>query len=57
MTGKEADAKRNWVDPDEPPEWPGEVWDRAQFSLGGKVVCPAGGTLARKYSSLSGSMP
>ena len=48
MTGKEADTKRNWVDPDEPPEWPEEVWDRAQFSVGGKVVRPADGTLTRR---------
>jgi uncharacterized protein (DUF4415 family) len=36
------------VDPDDAPEWPDEVWDRAQLSIGGKVVRPATGTLTRR---------
>jgi uncharacterized protein (DUF4415 family) len=37
-----------WVDPDEPSEWPDEAWDRAQLSIGGKVVRPASGTLTKR---------
>ena len=40
--------KPSWVDPDDPLEWPDEVWDRAQFSVGGKVVRPAEGTLTKR---------
>ena len=34
-------------DPDTPPEWPDEVWDRAQISIGDKVIREATGTLTK----------
>jgi uncharacterized protein (DUF4415 family) len=48
MTEKERNTKDNWIDPDDAPEWPDEVWDRAQISVGGKVVREASGTFARR---------
>ena len=48
MSAKKSDTKTSWVDPDEPPEWADEVWERAQFSVGGEVVRPAEGTLTRR---------
>jgi uncharacterized protein (DUF4415 family) len=48
MSAKKNDTKSSWVDPDEPPEWPDEVWERAQFSVGGEVVRAAEGTLSRR---------
>lgn len=44
-------SKRNsddsW-DPDTAPEIPDEAWDRAQISIGGKVVRKAQGTLTKR---------
>ena len=34
-------------DPDTAPEIPDDAWDRAQISIGGKVIRPATGTLTR----------
>lgn len=48
MTERERDTKGGWIDPDDAPEWPDEVWDRAQISVGGKVVREATGTLTRR---------
>ena len=51
MTVKERNTKAKWVDPDDAPdlsEFPEEVWDRAQISVGGKVVQRATGTLTRR---------
>ena len=36
-----------FVDPDEAPEWTQDQIDRAEFSIGGKVIRPAQGTLTR----------
>ena len=47
MTERERDSKGNWIDPDDAPEWPDEVWDRAQFAIGGKVIRKATGTLTK----------
>jgi uncharacterized protein (DUF4415 family) len=44
-------------DEDEPVEWPDEVWDRAQISIGGKVVRPATGTLTRRGRPPVGDEP
>lgn len=57
MNENERDTKENWVDPDEAPEWPDEVWERAQFSVGGKVVRPATGTLTRRGRPPVGDAP
>jgi uncharacterized protein (DUF4415 family) len=48
MTAKEGNTKPDWVDPDDAPEWPDEVWDRAEFAIGGRIVRPATGTLTRR---------
>lgn len=37
----------SWVDPDDAPEWTEDQFARAQFSIGGKVIRPANGTLTR----------
>jgi uncharacterized protein (DUF4415 family) len=37
----------NWVDPDDSPEWLDEHFERAQFSVGGKVIRKATGTWTR----------
>lgn len=46
MTEKSASLPPEWDDPDLP-EWPDEVWDRAEFAIGGKVIRPATGTLTK----------
>jgi uncharacterized protein (DUF4415 family) len=38
------------VDPDEAPEWPDEVWDRAEFAIGDKVIRPATGSFTRAFT-------
>ena len=57
MTERERDTKGNWIDPDDAPEWPDEVWDRAQISVGGKVIRPATGTLTRRGRPPVGDAP
>lgn len=37
-------------DPDDAPEWPDEVWDRAEFAIGDKVIRPATGTFTRAWT-------
>jgi uncharacterized protein (DUF4415 family) len=37
-------------DPDDAPEWPDEVWDRAEFAIGDKVIRPATGTFTRAFT-------
>ena len=46
MTARKKDLDDSW-DPDTPPEWPDEVWDRAQISIGDKVIREATGTLTK----------
>lgn len=46
MSARKTDSDDSW-DPDTAPEWPDEAWDRAQISVGGRVVRPATGTLTR----------
>lgn len=48
MTERSGNSSKDWVDPDDAPEWADNVWDRAQFSKGGKVVRPATGTLTKR---------
>lgn len=57
MTAKRKDTKHNWIDPDDAPEWPDEVWDRAQISVGGKVIREATGTLTRRGRPPIGDAP
>jgi hypothetical protein len=44
-------------DEDEPIEWPDEVWERAQISVGGKVVREATGTFTRRGRPPVGDEP
>lgn len=46
MTKSKRNMDDSW-DLDTPPEWPDEVWDRAEFAIGGKVIRPATGTLTK----------
>jgi uncharacterized protein (DUF4415 family) len=57
MTAKERDTKRSLSEEDEPVEWPNDVWDRAQISVGGKVIRPATGTLTRRGRPPVGDAP
>jgi hypothetical protein len=57
MTGKERNTKLSLGEEDEPVEWPDEVWDRAQISIGGKVIREATGTLARRGRPPVGEAP
>jgi uncharacterized protein (DUF4415 family) len=47
MSGNANDTSSDWVDPDDAPEWTDEVFDRAAFYRGGKLVRPATGTLTK----------
>src|SRR2546423_1167290 len=47
MSGKRKDTRRAWRDPDDAPELTEEILDRAEISIGGKVIRPATGTLTR----------
>ena len=47
MTESKRSLDDSW-DRDTPPEWPDEVWSRAQIAIGGKVIRPATGTLTRR---------
>ena len=44
-------------DSDTPPEWSDEVWERAQISVGGKVVREATGTLTKAGRPPIGDAP
>lgn len=57
MTERESDTKGNWIGPDDAPEWLDEVFDRAQISVGGKVIRPATGTLTRRGRPPVGNAP
>lgn len=46
MSENAKDLPPEWDDPDLP-EWSEEVWDRAEITVGGKVVRHATGTLTR----------
>ena len=46
MTGENAGSAREWVDPDDAPEWTDEMCERAEVRIGGQVIRPAMGTLA-----------
>lgn len=44
MNGNNANSPKDWDD-DDLPEWTDDQFDRARFSIGGKVVRKADGTL------------
>lgn len=45
MTKSSAATRPEWVDPDDAPEWTDEMFDVAQFNIGGKVIRSATGYL------------
>ena len=47
----------SWTDPDDAPELTPEIAERAQISIGGKVVRPATGTLTRRGRPPVGDEP
>ena len=57
MSEKERDMKGAWIDPDDGPEWTDEMFDRAQISVGGKVIREATGTLTRRGRPPVGEAP
>ena len=56
MSANKRNTDDSW-DPDTAPEWPDEVWDRAQISIGGKVIRPATGTLTKAGRPPVGDKP
>lgn len=56
MSANKRDMDDSW-DPDTPPEWPDEVWDRAQIAVGGKIVRKATGTLTKRGRPPVGDAP
>ena len=57
MTARKRSSKPEWIDPDDAPEWPDEVWDRAQIAIGGKVIREATGTLTKRGRPPVGDEP
>lgn len=56
MTERNKDTKPSWDD-DEIVEWSDEVFDRAQISIGGKVIREATGTLTKRGRPPVGDEP
>ena len=47
MTGNKGNSGGSWTDQDDAPEWTDEMFERAEFSIGDRVVRPAKGTLTK----------
>ena len=56
MTENKESSDDSW-DPDTAPEWPDEVWDRAQISINGVVIREATGTLTKAGRPPIGDAP
>lgn len=56
MSASKRNTDDSW-DPDTAPEIPDDAWDRAQISVGGKVVREATGTLTRRGRPPVGDEP
>lgn len=56
MSAKKKNTDDSW-DPDTAPEIPDDAWDRAQISIGGKVIREATGTLTKRGRPPIGSQP
>ncbi len=41
MTENKHSTDSGWVDPDDAPEWTDEMFEVAEFAIGGKVIRPA----------------
>src|SRR5882757_7014714 len=48
MSARKKSSKPDWIDPDDAPEWTDEMFDRAQISIGGKIIREATGTLTKR---------
>lgn len=57
MTEKERDTKLSLSEDDEPVEWTDEMFDRAEISVGGKIIREATGTLTRRGRPPMGDAP
>jgi len=57
MIEKEGNTKLALSEEDEPIEWTDEMFDRAQISIGGKVIREATGTLTRRGRPPEGDAP
>ena len=57
MNAKKRDTEAGWIDPDDAPEWTDEMFDRAQISVGGKVIREATGTLTKRGRPPIGDEP
>ena len=57
MRGNKQSLKGAWVDPDDAPELTDEILERAQFSIGGKVIREATGTLTKRGRPPVGDEP
>ncbi len=47
MTGTKEDSGDAWIDPDDAPEWTDDQFERAEFSIGNRIIRPANGTLTK----------
>lgn len=56
MSASRKSTDDSW-DPDTAPEWPDDAWDRAQISIGGKVIREATGTLSKRGRPPIGDEP
>lgn len=57
MTARKRNSKAEWPDSDEAPEWSADVFDRAQISVGGKIIRGATGTLTKRGRPPVGEEP
>jgi hypothetical protein len=48
MSESKSATDHAWVDPDEAPEWTDEMFDKAELSVGGKIVRAASGALGSR---------
>ncbi len=56
MSASKRNTDDSW-DPDTAPEIPDEAWDRAQISIGGKIIREATGTLTKAGRPPIGDAP
>jgi uncharacterized protein (DUF4415 family) len=57
MSENRRNSESDWVDPDDAPELTDEILDRAEISVGGKVIRPAAGTLTKRGRPPVGDEP
>lgn len=57
MIAKRKNSRREWIDPDDAPEWSDDVFDRAQIAVEGEIVRKATGTLTKRGRPPVGDQP